>query len=356
MLVVLLVYVLQACSEKVEVYEVKSSNITESVYASGVIKSENQYQVFAATNGILQAIYVTEGDIVKKGQALFSIVNETSRLSRENAELLADYSSFESNSSKLKELKLNIDLAKNKMLSDSLNYYRQKALYDRKVSSKVELEQSELVFQNSKNTYQSALFKYSDLKKQLLLNDQQAQRNLKISQKLEGDFQVKSEVEGKVFAVLKEKGEMVSIQTPLAVLGNAKSYIIEMQVDENDIVQVKLGQKVLITMDSYKGQTFEAKVHKINPYMNERSKTFTVEARFTIKPEVLYPNLSLEANIILNEKKNVLIIPRNYLIDNQYVLKASGEKVKVKVGLMDFEKVEILSGLKENDQLILSEE
>jgi multidrug efflux pump subunit AcrA (membrane-fusion protein) len=237
-----------------------------------------------------------------------------------------------------------------------LNYYRQKALYDRKVSSKVELEQSELVFQNSKNTYQSALFKYSDLKKQLLLNDQQAQRNLKISQKLEGDFQVKSEVEGKVFAVLKEKGEMVSIQTPLAVLGNAKSYIIEMQVDENDIVQVKLGQKVLITMDSYKGQTFEAKVHKINPYMNERSKTFTVEARFTIEPEVLYPNLSLEANIILNEKKNVLIIPRNYLIDNQYVLKASGEKVKVKVGLMDFEKVEILSGLKENDQLILSEE
>jgi multidrug efflux pump subunit AcrA (membrane-fusion protein) len=90
--------------------------------------------------------------------------------------------------------------------------------------------------------------------------------------------------------------------------------------------------------------------------MNERSKTFTIEARFTVVPEVLYPNLSLEANIILSEKKNVLVIPRNYLIDNQYVLKASGEKVKVKIGLMDFEKVEILSGIKANDQLILPEE
>jgi RND family efflux transporter MFP subunit len=356
MLVVLLVYVLQACSEKAETYEVKASSITESVYASGLIKSDSQYQVFAASNGILQTIFVSEGDFVKKGQPLFSIVNETSRLSRENAQLVADFSSYESNASKLKELKLNIDLARNKMKTDSLNYHRQKTLYERKVSSKTELEQSELAFQNSKTSYQSAVYKYADLNKQLKLNDQQAQRNLKISQKLESDFVVKSEIDGRVYSMLKEKGEMVSIQTPLAVLGDAGSFIIEMQVDENDIVKVKLGQKVIVSMDSYKGRTFEAKVHKINPYMNERSKTFTIEARFTVVPEVLYPNLSLEANIILSEKKNVLVIPRNYLIDNQYVLKASGEKVKVKIGLMDFEKVEILSGIKANDQLILPEE
>ena len=65
-----------ACSKKVEKTSPKIGDITESVYASGVVKSENQYQVFPKTNGILQNLFVEEGDLIQAQQVLFSISNE----------------------------------------------------------------------------------------------------------------------------------------------------------------------------------------------------------------------------------------------------------------------------------------
>lgn len=82
-----------------------------------------------------------------------------------------------------------------------------------------------------------------------------------------------------------------------------------MQVDEFDILKIKPGAKVLVTMDSYKGQVFDSRVTRIFPYMNERSKTFLVEAEFSNQPETLYPNITFEANIILQQKKPLCLFP-----------------------------------------------
>jgi len=167
------------------------------------------------------------------------------------------------------------------------------------------------------------------------------------------DFNVRSEAAGKVYAILKEKGEMILPQMPLAIVGNANQFSLYLQIDENDIASVSLGQKVLITMDSYKGKLYEAVITKINPLMNEKSRSFEVEASFTSQPEVLYPNLTVEANIILLTKENALTIPRNYLIDDEFVLLADNKKKKVKVGLKDFQKAEIVEGLNKEDKIYL---
>ncbi|MGV3630126.1 MAG: efflux RND transporter periplasmic adaptor subunit [Bacteroidota bacterium] len=344
-----------SCSGKAETATPEQGDITESVYASGIIKSEGQYQVYPRSNGTLQTLFVREGDIVKNGQALFSIYNETSKLSRENAQLTAEFNSYENNSDKLKELKMNIDLARNKMLNDSINFERQKTFYKQEIISRNAYEQSELLYDNSKTAYRSALLRYNDLKRQLAFSSSQSQRNLEISRSMEGDFLIKSEQDGKVYAILKEKGEMVSMQTPVAIIGDAERFEIELQIDENDIVRIREGQKLIVTLDSYKDQTFEAQVTKINPYLNERSRTFTVEARFTQKPPQLYPNLSLEANIVVSSKKDALLIPRKFLIDDGYVLRQDGKKIKVKTGLKDYRKVEILHGISKNDVLMLEE-
>lgn len=347
------VLLLFSCSKKGETASPEQGDITESVYASGVIKSEGQYQVYPRSNGILQALFVQEGDQVKSGQVLFSIYNETSRLSRENAQLLAEFNAYENNSDKLRELKMNIDLARNKMLNDSINFERQKTFYKQEIISKNAYEQSELMYENSKTAYRSAQLRYNELKRQLAFSAGQSQRNLEISRNMESDFLVKSEQHGKVYAILKEKGEMVSVQTPVAIIGASDRFMIELQIDENDIVRIREDQKLVVILDSYKDQTFEARVTKINPYLNERSRTFTVEAAFTQKPPQLYPNLSLEANIVVNSKKGALLIPRKFLIDDQYVLRQDGKKIKVKTGLKDYQKVEILEGTSKNDVLIL---
>lgn len=328
-------------------------DITESVYASGTVKAENQYQVYSNVNGIIKQFLITEGDMVKVGTPLIAVQNETSKLNSENAKIAANYNDFDANQSKLNELKTNIDFAKNKFLTDSSLYVRQQNLWKQQVGSQLDLELKQLNFQSSKSNLQAALIRYSDLKRQLNFASQQSKKNLMIAEKQLGDFIIKSEIEGKVYSLLKEKGEMVNTQTPLAIVGSANHFKIELQIDEYDIVKIKNGQLILVTLDSYKEQVFEAVVQKINTIMNERTKTFMVEAEFTIKPNTLFPNLTVEANIVINTKKNVLTLPRNLVSDDGFVTKADGEKVQVKTGLKDYNKIEILSGISANDELIV---
>ena len=92
--------------------------ITESVYASGIIKSKNQYQVFSTVGGLIQQIMVKEGDVVKKGDPLFVIKSETSKLNTENAQLAADFADVRTKTERLDELKSTIETARSKMHSD----------------------------------------------------------------------------------------------------------------------------------------------------------------------------------------------------------------------------------------------
>ena len=69
----------------------------------------------------------------------------------------------------------------------------------------------------------------------------------------------------------------------------------------------------------------------------------------------LYPNLTAEANIIIQTKKQAITIPKTYLIDNSYVLVDGDERRKVKIGLLDYQKVEILEGLKAGETIYLQE-
>lgn len=344
------------CKSKVETIHPTFESISESIYASGTAKSKNQYQAFASVNGIIEHIFVTEGDTVKKGDPILSIFNETQILNKENAELSAQFASLNANQGKLNEVKQTIDLSQNKMKNDSALFFRQKNLWKDQIGTKVELENRELAYQNSKNAYYSSIVRYNDLRRQLDLNSIQSKNNLKISSKLEGDFTVRSEIDGVIYSLPKAKGEIVSLQTPLAVIGDATNFILEMQVDEYDILKIKEGLPVLITLDSYKGRVFEAKVTKINPLMNERSKTFLVESEFLQRPEVLYPNLTFEANIVMQTKNKAMLIPRNYILNDSIVVKANGDKVTVKTGLKDYKKIEILSGISITDELIKPKE
>jgi multidrug efflux pump subunit AcrA (membrane-fusion protein) len=122
------------------------------------------------------------------------------------------------------------------------------------------------------------------------------------------------------------------------------------------MARILIGQKVLVTLDSYKGIVFEAIVDKIYPIMEERSRTFKIEAKFIQIPTKLYPNLTAEANIIIQTKKKAITIPKSYLIDNSYVLVNGDKKRKVQIGLSDYQKVEIINGLNTEETIYLSEE
>lgn len=342
-----------SCKKEKESIQVTSSDITESVYASGKVKAIDQYNVYSTVNGVLQNIIVNVDDNITKGQTLLELDNITSELNTENARIALDLSAENNRkgSDKLEEIELNANLALEKLQLDSSLYFRQKKLWEQNIGSKLDFEQKQLTYNNSIINYKTAQKRLAQLKTQLQNELKRANVNYDINKKLTSDFSIKSSINGKVYDILKDRGELVTPQTPLAVIGKADTFLLELAVDENDIIKINTGQKALITMDSYKGEVLEAIVDKIYPIMNERTRTFLVEAHFINQPKKLFPNLSAEANIIIQTKKNIITIPNNYIIDGKYVYVDGNEKREVKLGLKDYQKTEVLEGLKENETI-----
>ena len=340
-----------SCAEKAVKIKPEISGITESIYASGTVKSLHQYQAYATVNGIVKEVFVDEGDTIKKGAPILSVSDEVQQLNKQNASLAVRYTDVGVNAGKLNDAKMAISLALNKMKNDSLLYRRTLSLWEQNIGSRIEMEQRQLNYQNARNLYHAATVNYEDLKRQLSFNAAQSINNLAISDKVTQDYTVRSEIDGMVYELPRKKGEIIGLQTPLALIGDANNFTLELQVDEYDIVQIEKGMPIAVTMDSYKDQVFEAIVTKINPTMNERTRTFVVEAAFTKRPAHLYPNTTFEASIICRSKSKTLLIPRNFMLNDSTVVKSNGEKVIVKTGLKDYRKIEILSGIDANDEL-----
>lgn len=345
----LLVLFLTSCKSKQEKVKPTEEKITESVYSSGIIKSTHQYKVYSTVNGIIAAIVVKEGDVVKKGDAIIRLVNTYAQLNTENAALSADYTAANNNAEKLNELQIVTNLAKSKMNEDALLQQRQQNLWKENIGTKNELEQRQLAYKSSETSYQAAALRYTQLQKQISFQAKQSQNNLQIASSIKNNYTIKADADGKVYNIIMKQGEMVNTLSPVAIIGDANDFMMELQVDEFDINRIKIGQKIILNMDSYKEQVFEAVVTKINPIMNDRSKSFTVEAVFVKQPATLYPNLTCEANIVILQKEKGITIPRNYLLAGDSVWIEAKKKRKVIVGLKDYQKVEIISGITVND-------
>ncbi len=346
------VLLLIACGKKEETILPTEGPITESIYASGILKSQDQYQAFVTVNGIIEHILVKEGDVVRVGQPILQLSSETQKMSTENAQIAANFADKAANQGKLNEAQNVIETSFQKFKLDSSIYARQKNLWAQQVGTRIDLEQKEMAFQNSKTNYLSSIQRYRDLKRQISFSADQSKKSVEISSRLQQDFTLRSKMNGVVFSISKNKGELVSPQMPIAVIGNPEAFVLEMQVDENDILQLSLGQRIIVRLDSYKNEVFEAAVTKIYPYMNERSKTFLVEAKFSKAPKKLFPFMNFEANIILQTKEKALLVPRNYLIGDSLITLKGGEKRKVKIGLKDFQQAEIIQGLTKTDELV----
>jgi multidrug resistance efflux pump len=344
-----------ACRSKPATLSPSIEKIVETVYASGIVKSRQQYQVYPSLNGVIEEIFVHENDSVRIGDPILRIRNNNAAISTANARISAEYASTQANADKLLELQTNIDQAKANMDNNLLQWNRQKNLWANNIGTRNELDQRELAYTNAAKAYEAARLRYSQLARQISLQSKQAGKNLELAQSTQNELIVRSEVNGKVYNMLKEKGEMASTQTPVAIIGDAGHFYLELQVDEYDITRIQINQPVLITMDSYKGTVFHARITKIDPLMNERTRSFTVEAAWQNQPAVLYPNLTCEANIVIQEKEKALTIPKAYLLEGDSVLLPDKTKRKVKTGLTDYQKAEIIEGLNQGDVLIKPE-
>ena len=352
-----LTFIVVSCSNLEEKIQPTEKTLLESVYSSVIIQPDSMYQVFAVVNGILDNNLVSEGDLVVKNQPLLQIINTAPQLNLANAKLSLELAenNYKGKAALLETLKDEIEAALLTYKSDSINYRRQLNLWKNKIGSNADFDAKKLKYQLSKTKVNLLKNKYIQTKNQLNTSLKQAKNKYKTAKINSKDFTVRSKINGKVYELIKEPGEIVNTQEPLVLVGSKNSFIIEMLIDEVDIIKITKEMQVIINLEAYNEKVFTGIVTKIYPKKDERNQTFKVEAVFENMPKKLYPGLSGEANIIIQKKEKVLTIPKDY-ITNTNEVKTENGYVKVELGIQNMEFVEILSGITKDTYLYKSKE
>lgn len=349
---------LYSCSKSGNTVKPVRKDIIETVYASGKITSENEYHVFALSNGTVKEKRVKEGDVVSKDQIMYVISNEApatkleaAKSNFENAQL-----NVSSQSRVLNDLKLSMQSAEQKFQNDSLNYFRLKNLLDQNAASKSSVDNAHTAYTISLNQKKSAEEKYFAAVNDLNVAMRNAKSQLASAQTDLDNYFIKSETAGTVFQLMKEVGEAVHTGEVVALVGETSKRTIRLAVDQQDIDKIKTGEEVLLKTDVSGNKIYHAMVTTIFPVMNEIDQTFRVDAVFSDSTLQPYLHGSVEANIIIQQKSHSLVIPRNALVaDDSLQVKQDGaiKTIHVQTGILTLDEVEIVTGLDESSLVVI---
>lgn len=348
---------LTSCGGKKDTVHPEFKKLTAAVYASGTLQPEQEYKVVSTVDGYLQEVYVHEGDTVHKGQELFYVTNDVRRVQEEGAGALVQKTLpvVGQNAPVYKELAGRIELARIKKEQDELQYSRYKKLYEENAVSRSSYEKYYLQYQASLRDYQNLQEQYRQQELSGKLQLQQAENQLQVNRAQQSVGRLKSFVNGIVYEIYKKQGDLVTPNQPIALVG-AGNMLAKLSIDEDDVDNVYTGQQVLITMDAYDDKVFKAHISKIYPLLNKVEQSFRVDAVFDEQLPVGIYGLNLEANIVLSENKEVMVIPVAALVKNDSVwIERDGKEVKVAVqtGMRDEEWVEVKNGIDKNTTVLL---
>ena len=335
---------LSSCN-KSETTLARQINIVDAVFASGHIIMENEYLVTANIEGYLVAASVQEGDSVHAGMPLFQLSSEVQKeqLSNAQAAYLDALENMKENSPQQSQLRLQIEQAKAQLETDRANYRRFQNLSKTGAVSQQDFERAKLQFENCTRKVEIVQKSLHDLVEKLRLNLNNAETQLNIQKENNSDYYLSSFIDGRVLEVYKNQGDLIRRGETIAKIGGGKP-LIKLFVGEEDIDKIKEGQLTIISLNTQKNALLDAHISKIYPAFDELQQSFICEAAFVEAPD-LYVNTQLQANIIIAQKENALVIPNAYLLPGDSICYKNGEKVAVEIGIRNSDWVEIISGL-----------
>jgi len=346
-----------SCSKKQDRIRPVRKDITEMVFAPGVLEADDQYNLTAQTDGYLITLTLKEGELVSAGQLLGSIDNHESVLNARSAEqlhLIARHNTLP-DAPALQQIKANIEAAKVKLKQDQLLEKRYRRLIESNSVSRLEYENARLTAENSWQSLNALLEQYKN--QQVLAGQQEVTQRYAsaVSQVEKRQNQVRAINAGIIYQKMKQPGDYVRKGDVIAVIGSSKNIYAKLNVDEANMGKLKTNQQTVIRLNTDKSKTYSATINDIYPAFDAASQSFIVKAYFKDSLDFRITGTQLEANIIIKTKENALVIPINYLnYDNKVTLEKGNKQVVIKPGIISNQWVEILNGLNENDVLILN--
>lgn len=324
-----------------ETEKVAPANIQNAITATGTIEPVTEVTVGTQVSGIVSKLYVDYNSVVKKGQVIAEL-DKTNLISTLNAA-----------KSSLASLQSSLNYQK-------ANYERYKTLYSKGLVSADEYESAELSYKQAKEQVVSA-------KEEV----QRAETNL-------GYATITSPIDGVVLSKEVEEGQTVAASFSTPELFTIAQDLTDMQVvadiDEADIGSVKEGQRVTFTVDAYPDDTFEGTVKQVRQEATTTNNVVTYEVVINA-PNAdlkLKPGLTANVSVYTEEKQNVTAVsskalrytPTKETIGKMKIQDCSGKNkvwvidgntikaVAVNIGMTDGIHTEILSGLKQGQEIV----
>ncbi len=384
---------------KVTAEKAQRRTIIEVVNASGKVYPEIEVKVSPDISGEITELTVQEGDTVRKGQLLARIYADIYSIQRDQASFGVDQSKAQAANTQaaLDALKAQLDQAER-------NFDRQKKLFDEKVISKSEFDVAEASFKTAKANYNAAV----QTIKGASVSVKTAEASLTRANKDLDKTVIVAPMDGVVSLLNVKKGERVAgnsfnIGTEILRIANMDKIEVRVDVGENDIPKVKLGDSAWVSIDAYNERKFRGVVTQISSSNNGASTSALAASTNDVTQYKVYvrilpksytdligkgyfpfkPGMSANADIQTKTSTNVLSVPINAVttrekkeaLENQSTKKEDTEtkelsaddldvvvfvkgkdgqvrKMKVTTGIQDINYIEITSGLNEGDEVI----
>jgi HlyD family secretion protein len=355
--------------------KVEKGDLAKSVVATGKVTPITKVEVKSKASGIVKKLLVDSGDKVKKGQLLAQLDKEEIQAQVEQYRAAVEAAAANLMSSEADYERAKVDAEGPEVPLLKRAYERAIGMAKAGVVSTSALEDAQKNYELALNKQNVSKAQMTVLKAKIAQSQGQLSRdraNLKQLEEQLSYTDIASPIDGVVLSRDVEMGDAVSSilvlgssATLVMTLGDTSQVYVKGKVDESDIGKVYLGQPARIKVESFKDKTFNGVVTKISPMGVEKDNVTTFEVRASINNPggELKAEMTANAEIILEEHKNVLQIPEGAIIYDKDK-KASVEvpdpsakdgkkKMAVNIGISNGAKTELLSGLKEGDQVVL---
>lgn len=316
----------------------KASIATKTV-ATGKVNPEEEIEVKPQISGIVSEILVEEGDLVKKGQLLAKI------------RVVPNAQNLASAQSRVRSAKLSFDNSKTL-------YDRNKSLFEKGVISKQDFENSELSYNQARQSLNQSQTDYQIIKKGSAAGSGS-----------EANTNIIAQIPGTILEIPIREGNQViesnnfNAGTTIATIADMSKMIFEGKVDEAEVGKLKEGREIMVKLGAIENKDFPAKLTFVAPKGKEESGAvqFTIKADVTIdEGTYVRAGYSANAEIELEKKDSVFSIKESLLQFDRLTEKPfvevekedqKFEKVDVVLGISDGINVEILKGLKDGDNI-----
>lgn len=291
----------------VEMASAMRGSISAYYSTTATLEAEEEAMVVAKVRGVVQKLNVEEGDFITKGQVMAQMEDE----------------------------QLEIEASRAKATMDRLynDYQRNKELFERKLVSAEQFENSKFEYESQKAEYELA--------------------NLKLEY-----TQIKAPISGVVSQRLIKVGNMVNTDQEVFKVTDFDPLLAVLHVPEHEMNKLRKGQTSVIQVDAIKSQTFTGQVLRISPVVDPETGTFKVTIAIKDESQKLKPGMFGRVRIVYDTRDNALMIPKEavmnedgassvYVLNDKLVFRRN-----IETGYVNGNNIEVVNGLQDGDSVV----